>query len=157
MRKCLSSFNTYIRSRSSKILDLISFLPNSSIPSYTIVHTSCQNNIGILFQFLPKIQYYINLTAECDSIVTIDEYAKHIISPEELRYMDYSLNMKNKRYTESVRPLPLAALIKPGLGKNGSLAFNPLSNQILHSLPIVYPYDESESNLVSAIRSIFHP
>jgi hypothetical protein len=143
MRKCLSSFDTYIHSRTSKILNLISFLPKLSLPSYTIVHTNHQNNIGILFQLLPKIQYHINPKEEYNPIINTDEYVKHIISFEELRYIDYSMHMKNKRHLGYVVTQPAAKPTQNPLfafgQTNGSLPY-----QILHSLPIEYPYDDSK-------------
>jgi len=146
MRECLSSFDKYIHSCTSKITNLISLLPKSSLPSYTIVHTNHQNNIEILFQPLPKIQYHIDPKKEYNPIINTDEYAKHSISLEELRYIDYSMYMKNKRHLGYVTQ-PAAKSIQnlvfsfgpTGVGTNGSLPY-----QILHSLPIEYPYDDSK-------------
>jgi hypothetical protein len=145
MHKCLSSFNTYIQSRSSKIINVLSFLPKSSLAFYTIVHSNYQNNIGILFQFLPKIQYDPDLTTEYNPIICVDEYAKHTISFEELRYMDYSMNMKNKRHLGYVRQPTVKTLQQIlSLSFPRSAIGNQGSCQILHSLPIVYPYDDSK-------------
>jgi hypothetical protein len=151
MQKCLSSFDRYIRSRSSKIIDLISLLSKSSLPTYTIVHTNYQNNIGILFQLLPKIQYYPNTITEYNPIIIIDEYANHTISLEELRYIDYSMSMKNKRYigdakqsTVNISQGTVRLFGIGGIRPKGSLPSLPNSYQILHSLPIVYPYDDSK-------------
>jgi hypothetical protein len=152
MRKCLSSFNTYITSRSTKIIDLISLLPTSSFSSYTLVHTTHQNNTGILFQLLPKIQYYLKPTTEYNSVVAVDEYVGHIISPEELRYIDYSMNMKNQRQTtNSTSSAAFSTINKPITGRNGPITPFPHAFQVLHSLPIVYPYDDSMSNMMNSI------
>lgn len=150
MRKCLTSFDSYISTRTTKILNLLSFLPKSSLSSYTIVHTSHQNNIGILFQLVPKVQYYLDSKAEYNSIMSLDKYSKHIISPEELRFIDYSMDMKSKRHMGSV---PQSAVTTPkaspfvfgvpSLTKSVPFTLPSMSNQSLHSLPIVYPYDES--------------
>ncbi|CAF0810400.1 unnamed protein product [Rotaria sordida] len=151
MHRCLSSFDIYIRSRSSKLINLLSFLTQLSISSYTIVHTHYENNIGILFQLLPKIQYYLTPTTEYNSIIAVDQYAKHIISPEELRFIDYTMNLKNKSHTGFVQQTPtndtpvtfgfnLNGLIR---GKNGSTTPFPLPFQVYHSLPIIYPYDNN--------------
>ena len=152
MNKCLSSFHTYIQSRIQKITDVLSFLSKSSLPSYTFVHTSDQNNIGILFQLLPKIPY-LKPTTEWHSIVTMDEYAKHIISPEELRYMDYTMHMENLRCTEFIHKgkvhksqdslLNFVRATTKGLGFAG---LSSVPFQILHSLPIVYPYTDRKLN-----------
>ncbi len=144
MSKCLTSFTSYIQSRTKKITDFISRLSSSSLPSYTLVHTNYSNNIGILFQLLPKIHYLKPMT-EHQSIVTIDEYAEHTISPEELRCIDYIINMKRQRHTGTVHQssAPLFGLpnsITVGLG---SISPFPEPFQVLHSLPIVYPYDDS--------------
>lgn len=148
MRKCLSSFNTYLRSRSLKIIDLISFLPQLSLPCYTIVHTTQQNNLGILFQLCPKIQYYLTPTTEYNSIMAVDEYAQHTMSPEELRYIDYSMNMKHKRHkgfaSQGTTQTALFPFSRPRFTTNGSMIRFPHPFQNLHSLPIVYPYDESK-------------
>ena len=148
MRKCLSSFDTYIRSRSTKITDLLSSLPKSSISCYTLVHTNYENNIGLLFQPLPKIHYQLNPTEPFKSIVFLDEYANHIISPEELRFMDYSMQMKNQRHTRSISQatnnpglLPLFGNKRASFAANASINPFPTTFQVLHSSSIVYPYD----------------
>ncbi|CAF1001513.1 unnamed protein product [Adineta steineri] len=142
MRKCLTSFHTYIQSRASKIIDFISLLPKQSLPHYTIVHTNHENNIGILFQLCPKIEYYLTSTDKCQwhSLVSIDEYKKHVISPEELRYIDYLMDMKSKRYIGSVRSeeTNMSRLTYVPFTAVPSLVF-----QTLHSLPIIYPYDNN--------------
>jgi hypothetical protein len=151
MRKLLSSFNTYIRSRSTKIIDLMSLMQESSLSSYTIVHTTHQNNVGILFQLCPKIQYYLTPTTEYNSIIVVDEYAKHIVSPEELRYLDYSMNMKHKRHggfalqaTINGIPSSRTSFNTLGITNTRTMIPFPLPFQNLHSLPIVYPYDDSK-------------
>ncbi|CAF2645979.1 unnamed protein product [Rotaria sp. Silwood2] len=153
MHKCLSSFNTFIQTRSSKMINSLSLLTKLSISSYTIVHTNNENNVGILFQLLPKIQYFLTPTTAYNSILTVDQYAKHNISPEELRFIDYSMNMKNTSHMKSVvqqAPTNTSSTVGFKLngsigGRNGSLLPFPLPFQVYHSLPIVYPYD---SNMV---------
>jgi hypothetical protein len=152
MRKCLTSFNSFIETRSSKIIDLISFLPKLSLPSYTLVHTNQQKNIGILFQLIPKIKYYITPLTEYNSILALDEYANYTISLEELRYMDYSMNMNNKRHIDSLRSATVNiastsvfSFGRQSIGYNGTLSSSTQAPQILHSLPIDYPYDDSKS------------
>lgn len=153
MRKCLTSFDSFIQTRSSKIIDLISFLPKFSLPSYTLVHTYNQNQSGVLFQLLPRIQYNLTATMEYNSILAMNDYAKYIISLEELRYMDYSMNMKNTRHRNSLQLATVNTAQKPvftvggvTVGANGVLPFTTQSPQMLHSLPIDYPYDDSKYN-----------
>ena len=144
MSKCLSSLHTYLQSRTQKIIDLLSYLQRLNLPFYSVVHTSIQNNIGILFQLLPKIQYRHNASIDSDCIIAMDEYAKHTISSDELRYIDYSIKMKTKRHDGFI-PQPIVKTSdKPSLGRNGSVPIIPLPYHVLHSLPIVYPYDESK-------------
>ncbi len=153
MRKCLTSFTSYIQTRSSKIIDLISFLPKFSLPCYTLVQNNHRMNIGILFQILPKIKYYLTPIMEYNSILAVDEYANFIISPEELRYMDYSMNMKNKRYIDSLQPVTantastsVFSFGRSALGNSVTQSFSAQPPQILHSLTICYPYNESKYN-----------
>ncbi|CAF4560757.1 unnamed protein product [Rotaria sp. Silwood1] len=151
MHRCLSSFDTYIRSRSSKLTSLLSFLTKLSISSYTIVHTNNENNVGILFQVLPKVHYFLTPTTPYNSIIAVDQYAKHIISPEELRFIDYTMNINNKSDSRSVvlqsptytSPNVTLPFNGPLGGKNGSLTPFPLLFQVYHSLPIIYPYDNN--------------
>lgn len=145
MRKCLGSFQSYIQTRTTKILNLTSFLPKLSLSFYGMIHTNHQNNIGILYHFLPKIQYYTNLTTECNTIVAVDEYSQHIISPEELRFIDYAMNMKTKRHLGYLQQPTVTNFQAPAFTFSSSRAVpNPIPNQSLHSLPIVYPYSDGK-------------
>ena len=80
----------------------------------------------------------------------MDEYAKYIISSEELRYIDYCVNMKTKRHLGHIQQVNINNRSSSTAGlpavhlKTRSSAL--LSYQILHSLPIIYPYDDSKLN-----------
>ena len=60
MRECLSSFSTYVHSRSQKLHEYLSKTTKHSLSLYTIVHTYHENNVGILFQFQPKVTHFQN-------------------------------------------------------------------------------------------------
>lgn len=144
MRKFLSTFSSYIRTRSKKICDFLSYSTKYSLSSYTIVHTYHQDNVGILFQLLPKVFYSQDSLESWKPILMMDEYAKHTISFEELRYLNYSVNMKNRRHTKHNKTQPKVQTGNSSfLSGLGSLPTFPSQFHVLHSLPINYPYDES--------------
>lgn len=145
MQKFLRSFPTYIQSRSKKIEAVLSYFAQHSLSSYTIVHTYNQNNIGILFQLLPKIFYPDDSLLQSKPLVIMGEYANHTISFEELRYFDYFLNMKNKRHTGEFTQLKTKTQSSNvfSFSAVGTLPTVPTQFHVLHSSPIIYPYDEN--------------
>ena len=154
MRKCLTSFDVVIRTRTSKLLAIISPLTLSSLPFYTFVcvlHNNQASN-GILFQMLPKIRYFRDISTACNSIFVVDEYANHNISPEELRYTDYMIHMKTQRHQGPTLPQTVRGSQTTSgsfnfgaiLAANNTLPLLTVTPSILHSLPINYPYDESK-------------
>lgn len=148
MTKCLTSFPSFIQSRESKIKTMQSHLAKQSISSYQCVNIF--NQKGLLFQLLPKIRYNITPATEYNSIMALGDYTNHTISYEELRLLDYTLNMKNKpilvpltqRKSTTMTIPPAQAITIPFLfRRNGTM---PINTQILHSLPIEYSYTESK-------------
>ena len=159
MNKLLSSFDVYIQSRSSKIMKILPYLTKLSLPSYTIVHTHDQNNIGILFQLLPKVQYVLTTTMDYNAILAVNDYAQKTISSEELRYIDYCTNVKNvtgiMRLENSIKNRSLSPTFnRLSKGTNVLLSINPLC-KILHSLPIIYPYSDGNSMNEFRINFLF--
>ncbi|CAF2159952.1 unnamed protein product [Rotaria magnacalcarata] len=79
--------------------------------------------------------------------MAVDEYSKHIISPEELRFIDYSMNMKNKPFAGLLNHTKLkqnpAIAVNPTVVSGRTLGLMPNSFPILHSHPITYPYDDN--------------
>lgn len=153
MRKCLTSFELFIRTRISKLLAIISPLNLSTLPFYAFVsftNNQNQNTNGILFQMLPKIRYTQHATTPCNSIVVVDQYINRHISPEELRYADYMIHMKTKRYIGATLPQtqngtgPARFTFSAALTANNPAFGISQAPQLLHSLPIDYPYDESK-------------
>ncbi|CAF0733876.1 unnamed protein product [Adineta ricciae] len=148
MRKCLSSFDTYIQTRATKLLNVISLASESQLSIYTPIHLSQQNHSEILFQLYPKVKYYVQQSMPFNSILATDGYVTHRISPEELRYIDYSLNMKHQRYvvdgflgTQAAGPLTIYPTSRPTTVR--SIPTRPsVTHSILHSLPIIYPYSD---------------
>ncbi|CAM4804415.1 unnamed protein product [Rotaria magnacalcarata] len=144
MNKFLSSFHSFIKTRASKIINLGLFLRNLSLPCYTIHRL---HNTGILFQLLPKVHYCMSSNENYNSIMAVDEYSKHIISPEELRFIDYSMNMKNKPFAGLLNHTKLkqnpAIAVNPTVVSGRTLGLMPNSFPILHSHPITYPYDDN--------------
>ena len=146
MRKCLTSFESFIRTRTSTIQKIIEILSLSSLPFYSCVFSIQQKNIGVLFQMLPKIRYCRNVATVCNSILVLDDYANYTISPEELRYVDYLSHMRTKRHQDP----PLQQTVNPtftfGTGGPASIRTYPFASvpDMFHSLPIEYPYDESK-------------
>ncbi|CAF4992832.1 unnamed protein product, partial [Rotaria socialis] len=134
MNKCLSSFHSFIETRASKIINLGLFLRNLSLPCYTIVRP---HSTDVLFQLLPKVHYRMSSREKYNSIMAVDEYSKHIISPEELRFIDYSMNMKNKPFAGSLNHTKLksnpAIAVKPNVFSGRTLGSMPSSFPILHS------------------------
>ena len=117
-----------------------------------------ENNVGLLFQFLPKIEYPYSLTTQYDSIVTLDEYAQYIISPEELRFIDYSMGIKGRTradYVDRPQIRKPTILLTNYLGQsgstNGNLPSSAVNPQVCHSLPIIYPYDESNLKIKNKV------
>ncbi|UJR26849.1 hypothetical protein I4U23_008161 [Adineta vaga] len=141
MRKFLSTFHIYIRKRTTKLIDVISFISKTSLPSYTIVHTAQGSNVGVLFQHCPKIEYYLNSSMPFNSILATSEYSTYSISPEELRYSDYSLNVKCQNHVTGGLSTSLHVSQTP-LGINGLRLRTSISFPTLHSSPIVYPHTE---------------
>lgn len=146
MRKCLASFESFIQTRTSTIKKIIEILSLSSTPSYFYVFVPQKKAIGILFQMLPKFRYYRNNGTPCNSILVVDDYLNCNISPEELRYVEYMTHMRTKRHQDPPlqqtvsQTLPFATLLA---GATRPYPF-PAVPDVLHSLPIDYPYDESK-------------
>ena len=152
MRECLSSFSTYVHSRSQKLHEYLSKTTKHSLSLYTIVHTYHENNIGILFQLLPKVVYSQNQT---EPLAMIDTYIHQNISFEELRYFDCLLGMKNKRHTRFDTQLTTKTKDSYGALGPGVLPTFPSQFHILYSLPIVYPYDEGKLIELNMLKCIF--
>ena len=148
MRKCLSSFDTYIQTRATKLLNVISLASASQLSIYTSVDIHQQNHLELLFQLCPKVKYHLQQSMPFNSILATDRYVTHQISPEELRYIDHSLNMKHQRYvvdgsygTQAAGPPTTYVTSRPTTVRSIP-ARSLFTHSILHSLPIVYPYSD---------------
>ena len=114
------------------------------------------NNCGVIFTFLPKIPAAIPPNTECDWILSADVFGRDILSPEELRYIDYSMKLKEKHPStigimQKVKKTKQDnSIFRRGTPINAVIAGFP----ILHSLPIIYPYDESKSKKQSNRSSL---
>ena len=135
-RQFLWSVPDYVRRRATQLRELLAWLTQSTLPTYSYGHTVDQNNCGILFQVLPKVSYPIDTKSPCKSIVLADEYAKHVLSPEELRYLDYAMQ------TTARSPRQRAAL---PARRSTVTPSTEVPLEIHHSLPIMYPYDNGKA------------
>lgn len=123
------------------------FHSKRSFPRYKLVHSYTRNNCGVLFQLLPKIPGLIPPQTECHWMLSADAFGNEILSPEELRFIDYLVNLKQKDLaTANLQPKTMndqynLPIFTAGLtGTNRSALTFP----VLHCLPIIYPYNESK-------------
>jgi len=138
IRELLLNFPKFIAKFTDKVLNSLKII--SKMSRYATVHGGNQKEIGHLFHLLPKIRYCVGW--DCNSIVHIDDYLPYNISPEELRYIDYTMNLKTKRHSQ-----PLLSPVGSVLAFQNGFTFqtvklNASVIEIQHTLPIVYPYTE---------------
>lgn len=123
------------------------FHSKRSFPRYKLVHSYTRNNCGVLFQLLPKILGLIPPQTECHWMLSADAFGDDILSPEELRFIDYLVNLKQKGLaTANLKPKTKNDQYNSPAFVFGLLATNnnALPFPVLHSLPIIYPYNESK-------------